>query len=61
MDIAASKLGRFYLAIVYLNPSYPVSAQMVDELSLAIKDACMKRVGLIEIELVLTENQRLVE
>ena len=61
VDIAASKLGRFYLAIVYLNPSYPVSAQMMDQISLAIKDACMKRIGLIEIEVVITENQRLVE
>ena len=61
VDIAASKLGRFHVAIVYLNPSYPVSAQTVDQLSLAIKDACMKRVGLIEIEVVITENQRLVE
>ena len=61
VDIAASKLGRFHLAIVYLKPSYPVSAQLVDEISLAIKDACMKKIGLIEIEVVLTENQRLVE
>ena len=61
VDIAASKLGRFHQAIVYLNPSYPVSAHTVDQLSLAIKDACVKRIGLIEIEVVLTENQRLVE
>ena len=61
VDIAASKVGRFYLAIIYLNPSYRVSAQEVDQLCLAIKEACIKRIGLIEIELVLTENQRLME
>ena len=61
VDIAASKLGRFHQAIVYLNPSHPVSAQAVDQLSLAIKDACIKRIGLIEMEVVLTETQRLVE
>ena len=61
VDIAASKMGRFYLAIVYLNPSYPVSAHTVDQLNIAIKEACVKRIGLIEIEVVLTENQRLVE
>lgn len=61
VDIAASKLGRFHQAIVYLNSSHPVSAQAVDQLSLAIKDACIKRIGLIEMEVVLTETQRLVE
>ena len=61
VDIAASKLGRFHQAIVYLNSSHPVSAQGVDRLSLAIKDACIKRIGLIEMEVVLTETQRLVK
>ena len=60
VDIAASKVGRSHIAIIYLNPSHPVSAQTVDQLSLVIKDACVKRIGLIEIEVVLTETQRLV-
>ena len=64
VDIAASKLGRFHLAIVYLNPTHPthpISAQSVDQLRLAIKDAFIKRIGLIEIEVVLTETPRLIK
>ena len=60
VDIKASKLGRFHLVIVYLNPSHPVSAQVVDQLSLTIKEACTKRIGLIEMEVVLTENHKLI-
>ena len=61
VDIAAAKVGRFHLAIIYLNPSDRISAQEVDQLCLAIKEACLPRIGLIEIEVVLTENQRLIE
>ena len=61
VDIAAFKLGRSYQVIVYLNPSHPVSAQTVDQLCLAIKDACIKSIGLIVIEIVLTETPRLVK
>ena len=61
VDIAASKLGRFHLAIIYLNPSDRVSAQEIDQLTLTIKEACIQRIGLTEIELVLTENPRLVD
>ena len=61
VDIAAAKVGRFHLAIIYLDPSDRVSAQEIDQLTLAIKKACMQRIGLTEIELVLTENPRLVD
>ncbi|MGK7928491.1 MAG: cation transporter [Spirulina sp.] len=61
VDIAASKLGRFHIAIIYLNSSRSVSPREMDRLRLAIKAACTERIGLIEIETILTEIPRLVK
>ncbi len=60
MDVAASKLGRFHVVIIYLNCRNPIRGELVDKLRLGIKAACEKRVGLVEVEVVLTATPRLL-
>jgi predicted Co/Zn/Cd cation transporter (cation efflux family) len=60
MDVGASKLGRFHVVIIYLNCHNPIWAESVDELRLGIKSACEQRIGLVEVEIVLTTMPRLL-
>ncbi|MBE9175953.1 cation transporter [Synechocystis salina LEGE 06155] len=59
MDVAASKLGRFHVIMIYLNCHHPIGAESVDKLRLNIKSACEQRIGLVEVEIVLTATARL--
>ncbi len=60
MDVALTKLGRFHLGVVYLCPLHPLSAIAVDQLREEIMSVCRPLVGLIELEIVLTHQPRLI-
>jgi predicted Co/Zn/Cd cation transporter (cation efflux family) len=60
MDVALTKLGRFHLGVVYLCPLHPLSAITVDQLREEIMNVCRPLVGLIELEIVLTNQPRLI-
>lgn len=60
IDVALTKLGRFHLGIIYLQPLHPLSAIAVDQLREEIMNVCRPLVGLIELEIVLTNQPRLI-
>ncbi|MBE9196707.1 cation transporter [Synechocystis sp. LEGE 06083] len=60
IDVASSKLGRFHVVMIYLNVHHPIQGELVDELRLSIKSACEKRIGLVEVEVILTATPRLL-
>jgi hypothetical protein len=59
MDIAASKLGRFHIILVYVQPSHSVDGRAVDQLRADLKATCEQQIGLVELEVVLTGTPRL--
>ncbi len=59
LEIALTKLGRFHLGIIYLRPTAPLAAVRMDQMRADIMAVCSSVVGLIEIELVLTNTPRL--
>jgi predicted Co/Zn/Cd cation transporter (cation efflux family) len=59
VDIAASKLGRFHIILIYVQPTQPVDGYLVDQLRGELKTHCESHIGLVELEIVLTETPRL--
>ena len=59
VDVAVSKLGRFHIILIYLVPNHPMDGRSVDQLRANLKARCESRIGFVELEVVLTETQRL--
>jgi predicted Co/Zn/Cd cation transporter (cation efflux family) len=59
VDVAASKLGRFHIILIYVQPAYAVDGRSVDQLRAELKATCESRIGFVELEVVLTEMPRL--
>jgi predicted Co/Zn/Cd cation transporter (cation efflux family) len=59
IQVGVSKLGRFHLILVYLNPHAPVTAPEIDQLRSRMTAVCTEAIGLVVLEVVLTENSRL--
>jgi len=53
--LGVTKLGRFHWIMIYLNPSFPVTPRMIDQLNTEITTNCQTVVNGVLIEVVLTE------
>ena len=59
IDIAISKLGRYHLGIIYINSSEPLAVGKIDHIHQQLTEVCEPIVGLLDSEVVLTEEARL--